>query len=223
MERVRLRKCKKKLHEYEETQHRICPECRAASSRRGHEKRKLEPGYLEYHKAVQSKHYHKNKDDNDAKLKQRGSRLKYRYWPHLTAWEALAEYERMLASQDYCCKICEVDIEDQEEHFHVDHCHQTLVVRGLLCAVCNKYVVGGIDHRAKAKKVHISLRALVGNIFKYYGYIPDTDNRSLSEMEHDKLTELFVEFEGDVDKISDRLNLTKQTVKKKLKGFGIPK
>jgi hypothetical protein len=42
------------------------------------------------------------------------------------------EYEKMLEDQDGKCAIC-----GNEEQLHVDHCHDTERVRGLLCMPCN--------------------------------------------------------------------------------------
>ena len=50
-----------------------------------------------------------------------------------------ARYHEILAEQGGKCAIC--DSSDpgsrRNKHFHVDHCHTTGVVRGLLCAHCN--------------------------------------------------------------------------------------
>jgi Recombination endonuclease VII len=47
---------------------------------------------------------------------------------------SLEEYERLLASQNGACAICE---EKFEQTPCVDHCHKTGKVRGLLCLKCN--------------------------------------------------------------------------------------
>lgn len=165
-----MKKCKKGLHQYDDDITSGCPECRVLSSRKHHEKRVQQPGYLEYHNKVQTLSYNRNKDLDDNRLLQRGNRLRSRYWPHLNAWQALQEYDRLLADQEYCCKICEVHQDQYKQNLHVDHDHISLEVRGLLCTVCNRYVIGGIDIRHKAKKVHISLDAMLNNIYKYYDY-----------------------------------------------------
>ena len=48
---------------------------------------------------------------------------------------SIIEYDRMYKSQDYSCKIC---LRDVNYNLHVDHCHTTGKVRGLLCSKCNK-------------------------------------------------------------------------------------
>ncbi len=44
------------------------------------------------------------------------------------------EVQLMLDDQGFTCAICPKDITDK---FHVDHCHTTGTVRGLLCPQCN--------------------------------------------------------------------------------------
>ena len=54
-----------------------------------------------------------------------------------------AEYDRLLAAQDGVCAICGTGDEGRGRDFlHVDHCHKTGKVRGLLCFHCN----AGIGH-----------------------------------------------------------------------------
>lgn len=59
----------------------------------------------------------------------------YRYKYGITR----AERDRMLAEQGGRCKICggEPDPRHQGGRLHVDHCHETGRVRGLLCGHCN--------------------------------------------------------------------------------------
>jgi Recombination endonuclease VII len=46
------------------------------------------------------------------------------------------DYDAMIASQNGVCRICG-HIPDEGKAFHVDHCHATGKVRGLLCSRCN--------------------------------------------------------------------------------------
>lgn len=46
----------------------------------------------------------------------------------------LKDYERMYESQKGRCMICY----SHKEKLHVDHCHETNRVRGLLCGTCNR-------------------------------------------------------------------------------------
>lgn len=54
----------------------------------------------------------------------------------------LADYEMMLTAQGGRCAICGCTEDTQHNGvFHVDHCHRTGAVRGLLCRGCN-HVLG---------------------------------------------------------------------------------
>jgi hypothetical protein len=55
-----------------------------------------------------------------------------------------ADFERMLAAQDGRCAICGAPPADGQS-LHVDHCHDTGLVRGLLCFNCNAGL-GMFDH-----------------------------------------------------------------------------
>lgn len=66
------------------------------------------------------------------------SPMQRRAWRHRTTVEAI---ELLWDKQGGRCAICKVVL---PEDFHFDHCHETGVVRGLLCAPCNK----GLGHFA---------------------------------------------------------------------------
>lgn len=53
--------------------------------------------------------------------------LKYRYGI------TIENYNDIVKKQDNRCAICAIDV----EKLFVDHCHETLVCRGLLCRSCN--------------------------------------------------------------------------------------
>lgn len=48
----------------------------------------------------------------------------------------VADYDRMFAEQDGRCAICK-GLPSRTKHLHIDHCHETNCVRGLLCDSCN--------------------------------------------------------------------------------------
>jgi hypothetical protein len=50
------------------------------------------------------------------------------------------QFAELLASQQGRCKICR--IEENGRTWHVDHCHESGVVRGILCDKCNR----GLGH-----------------------------------------------------------------------------
>lgn len=53
------------------------------------------------------------------------------------------DYDRMLVEQKGGCAIC--SREPGQIPLHVDHCHETNTVRGLLCHQCNWYL-GTLEH-----------------------------------------------------------------------------
>ena len=49
----------------------------------------------------------------------------------------IEDYDYMLKEQGHRCAICRTDNPGGQGRFHVDHCHDTGRVRGLLCSNCN--------------------------------------------------------------------------------------
>ena len=50
----------------------------------------------------------------------------------------LSELQAMLAQQGNGCAICHTSLTMPARSTHVDHCHRTGVVRGILCRRCNQ-------------------------------------------------------------------------------------
>lgn len=55
------------------------------------------------------------------------------------------KYNEMLLAQDSLCAICGKHASESNKGLHVDHCHETKVVRGLLCNSCN-LAIGLLKH-----------------------------------------------------------------------------
>ena len=105
------------------------------------------PGAREKYKAYQSD-YHAE----EANKKRAQERLKYRrksqepgYADKRRNWMltqkyglTLVQYAQMLADQNGGCAIC--TRKPGARPLHVDHCHTTGAVRGLLCHQCNWYL-----------------------------------------------------------------------------------
>ena len=47
------------------------------------------------------------------------------------------DYNKMLEEQGHGCAICSTKEPRGQGRFHIDHCHSTGKIRGLLCAKCN--------------------------------------------------------------------------------------
>ena len=47
------------------------------------------------------------------------------------------EFDRILEDQGYGCGICGTLIVGAVMRAHIDHCHETKIVRGILCNNCN--------------------------------------------------------------------------------------
>lgn len=56
----------------------------------------------------------------------------------------IEQYEEILSKQGYKCAICKTTESLGKGFFHVDHCHNTEVIRGLLCSRCNM-MLGMVD------------------------------------------------------------------------------
>jgi len=50
---------------------------------------------------------------------------------------SISDWNDMFAAQNGCCAICGRHQSDFKNRFHVDHCHETGKIRGLLCSNCN--------------------------------------------------------------------------------------
>lgn len=49
---------------------------------------------------------------------------------------SVEQFDKMLVDQNNQCKICQVVL-DGGKKTHIDHCHETGLIRGLLCNHCN--------------------------------------------------------------------------------------
>jgi len=79
---------------------------------------------------------------NNNKEKRNAIEKKYRSKPEVIRRRVLQQYgidetifQELLAKQKNMCKICEKEFTSMA---HVDHCHTTGIVRGLLCGKCNR-------------------------------------------------------------------------------------
>ncbi len=70
----------------------------------------------------------------------RKSRLKYTYG--LTP----EQYEELFRSQEHSCACCKSKSPGSKRGWHIDHCHATGMVRGILCHPCNLMIGNARDN-----------------------------------------------------------------------------
>lgn len=104
--------------------------------------------YREYRREYRRKYYAKYKSKYTLKrtvrlkkqrlknpdkfhLKDRKNQLKKKYGITIEMYDNLYEQQKGL------CKICLKQKEKKDRYLHIDHCHKTGKVRGLLCRKCN--------------------------------------------------------------------------------------
>lgn len=107
-------------------------------TRRAREKARYEsdPEYREAIKAKRRAYYEANKERVKERSRQhRATKPRSQWAANLRRYEGMdvETWEAMLIAQSGRCAICS----DPMMSPHVDHCHETGVVRGLLCSECN--------------------------------------------------------------------------------------
>ena len=74
----------------------------------------------------------------------------------------LAQYNPLFEKQKGCCAICGKSKAAEGKNLSVDHDHKRLVVRGLLCSYCNRYLVGRHTDAEVLDKIAAYLRQDTG-------------------------------------------------------------
>ena len=72
------------------------------------------------------------------------------------------DYEKKLEEQQFCCAGCGLHQNETNKKFNVDHCHESGLIRGLLCGNCNR----GLGLLKDNKQ---TLLALYSYLEKYHG------------------------------------------------------
>lgn len=78
-----------------------------------------------------TKYYRKNRLQDSYKLAARKYHLRKKYGI------TIEQYNAIFASQGSKCAICGHNAPKNKRGWHLDHCHDTGRVRGILCHVCN--------------------------------------------------------------------------------------
>lgn len=96
----------------------ICPRCKSAERNPSH-------GWCTICRRDYTKQYKKDNPKSQA-----GYALKHKYGL------SVADKNRMILEQSFKCASCAIDF-DLHKQIHVDHCHDTGAIRGILCSDCN--------------------------------------------------------------------------------------
>lgn len=107
------------------------PEKQRAHSRKSHEKRQQRPEWREYRNEAHMRH-------------------KYGI--------TMADFEALLAKQGGVCAICAGEHRGVGKRLHIDHCHESGKIRGLLCSPCNTAIGLLDDDPARAESAAAYLR-----------------------------------------------------------------
>lgn len=85
-----------------------------------------------YNREFQRRRRKTMRQEEPAKLSQEQWRYKLKFLYGIT----FEDYVQLFVNQGGRCAIC-LTPDPGRRRFHVDHCHKTNVVRGLLCSNCN--------------------------------------------------------------------------------------
>lgn len=59
----------------------------------------------------------------------------------------LDKYDAIFEKQNKACAICKCTKSASSKNWHIDHCHKTKKVRGILCAHCNRMLGAARDNK----------------------------------------------------------------------------
>ena len=96
--------------------------------------------YLKKHPEQKNLWYKNKKDSIEYKLNAWANHIRRKYWPSLTAEEAVVEYKKLFDRQNGRCALCDKPQSHFKRKLHVDHDHKTKINRRLLCLNCNQHI-----------------------------------------------------------------------------------
>lgn len=135
---------------YKKGRNTWCKQCKAEADAASYQKRlaswrKFRKKYLEQPEGYKKALEYNNAWNKKNPQKVFAYRIQSRYG--ITPFQ----YQSMLAAQNYSCAVCGKPFEHRR--INIDHDHQTMRVRGLLCFTCNKFRVAS-NTKEMAKKVY---------------------------------------------------------------------
>ncbi len=125
----------------------ICKSCWTARQRRYEAKKDPEQTRKEKRESRQ-----RREKSWTPKRREIERRRKYEIWVRKQYGLTLRDVDRMYDEQGGRCGICGTRQPRGRGGFHVDHCHSTNKVRGLLCAPCNMMLGLAEDSKEKLMK-----------------------------------------------------------------------
>lgn len=78
--------------------------------------------------------------------------VKSKYASGLTVKEFDELLQQMLLEQQGCCKDCRIDFAELPTQYHIDHDHDTGLIRDLVCNACNQKRKQEDNHRKSRKQ-----------------------------------------------------------------------
>lgn len=93
--------------------------------------------YTKYCSVQCRNRYHNNKQGTKYRNSEKGKNTMFAWRLRSQFNLSVDEYNNMLKNQQYSCAICETT-EPTGYGWHVDHCHKSGKVRGILCSKCNQ-------------------------------------------------------------------------------------
>lgn len=97
------------------------------------EQRRINPEFHQKEREARNKWYNERyRNDPEFRAQKNRKRVTMRYGI------TVEDYDRMLVVQGGKCALCFAEpVDEPGKRLHVDHCHDTGKVRGLLCVACN--------------------------------------------------------------------------------------
>lgn len=109
----------------------VCKECGKLRKHKGHGLCGV--CYLRYWYKHNPDYLKKRYNDNPE-----GSKARCRKWELSKFGLTVEDYDEMLEAQGGGCAICGRTVAEEGRRLSVDHCHESGMVRGLLCNRCNR-------------------------------------------------------------------------------------
>lgn len=123
---------------------KVCPRCKRELPREEFGKRYngYSPSLCKPCSAEKAREYRAKAlaSDNAAEIRERERRSNRRTQLRKKYGITPEDYDAMLAEQGGVCAVCGGLPDRDRDHFDVDHCHKTGIVRGLLCSSCNRSI-----------------------------------------------------------------------------------